>query len=174
MAAITTAVVGTALAVKGQQDAKKAQQKAADGIKSANIQSAKQLAEAERTIGQLAMENDLLGKASRRCCLRAGRGCPWGQARPTWRRRSMPSHCAIRRLGLLHRGHRLLRPGTAGLVIHAALPRHGRVLGVGFDDARVDVFLLGVVASGTLFVSRGESRASGKRDESFGDFVRDD
>ena len=48
MAAITSAVVGTAVAVKGQRDAKKAQQSAARGVRDAAIESANLLAEAGR------------------------------------------------------------------------------------------------------------------------------
>ena len=48
MAGVTSAVVGAAAAVKGSMDAKKAQQKAADDQRSANIASAKQLDKAGR------------------------------------------------------------------------------------------------------------------------------
>ena len=60
MAGVTAAVVGAAVAVKGSLDAKKAQQKAASGIASANIASAKQLEAAGR-----AAEADLLRENAR-------------------------------------------------------------------------------------------------------------
>ena len=48
MAVITTAVVGTALAVKGQRDAKRASQNAANQQRQAALQSAKLLDAAGR------------------------------------------------------------------------------------------------------------------------------
>jgi len=60
MAAITSAVVGTAVAVKGQRDAKKAQQRAADQSRDASIESANLLAEAGRAAeGDIQRQNAL-------------------------------------------------------------------------------------------------------------------
>lgn len=68
MAAITTAVVGTAVAVKGQRDAKKAQQAAAEGQQVALAQSAQLVGEAGR-----AAERDIL-EAQRAAAREIGAG----------------------------------------------------------------------------------------------------
>ncbi len=75
MAAITLAVVGTAIAIKGQRDTKKAQKKAAKKVSEASIQSAEQLREATR-----AGEIDIL-EAQRQAAQRVALGSVEAQAR---------------------------------------------------------------------------------------------
>ena len=67
MAAITAAVVGTAVAIKGQRDAKKAQQNALNQQSQANIESANILSKAGREAeADILRQNNIAGQTSSR------------------------------------------------------------------------------------------------------------